>query len=122
MFPSMRPVVLLIRKCALLLLAFSIFGFGLHARLAQYKPFPPNPTAAKVSTEKRSEQVLQALAARDEDLQTAGRPAFTFSLEGIRIRPVFQLATEQAKIGLSHPMRLDLNGVYSLHLPPPSSL
>jgi len=122
MLSSMRSVGLLIRRCAFLSLAFCIFGFGLHARLAQYDPLPPNPTAAKISNEKHSAQVLKAFAERDEALHATDGPAFTLFLSGLRILPVFQTATAQVTIGLSNPMRLDQKGIYSLHLPPPSSL
>jgi len=122
MLSHVRSIVPLIRKCVLLLLAFSVFGFGLQARLAQYKPSPPNPTAAKISTEKHSAQVLKVLAERDETPQPADWLAKALLISAIRMRPIPQPVTQQAEIGLSNPTRFDLNGVYSLHRPPPTLL
>jgi hypothetical protein len=34
--------------------------------------------------------------------------------------PVLQSVAQEAKIGLSHPGKLYLHGIYSLNLPPPS--
>jgi hypothetical protein len=119
MFSHVRSVVPLIRKCALLLLAFLVFGFGLQARLAQYKSDPPNPTSAKISTEKHS---LQVLAERNETPNPVDRLALAFFFSGNRMRPTPQPVAERAEIGLSNPTRFDLNGVYSLHRPPPTVL
>jgi hypothetical protein len=122
MLSDARSVVSLLRKCALLFLAFFVFGFGLQARLVQYWPSPPNPTASKISTEKHSAQVLKALDKQDEPANSADGLAFALFLMGFQAAPTLQSASEQAAIRLSDPRRLDLNGVYSSHGPPPTLL
>jgi hypothetical protein len=122
MHSNMKSIVLLVRKCALLFLALFVFGFGLQARLAQYQTSPPNPTAAKISTERRSAQVLKSLDKRDETPTPTYRLAIAFLLSGIQVRSIPQSVIERAKISLSDPRRLDLNGAHSLHDPPPTSL
>jgi len=122
MLLNVRSVTPLILKPAIVLLALFVFGFGLEARLSQYKPSPPNPTAAKVSTGKRSEQVLRALDKHDEPPHLIDRLVFAFFLSGIRIHPIHQELSKQVEIGLSNPIKLDLNDVYSLHGPPSTLL
>ncbi|AEU37324.1 hypothetical protein [Granulicella mallensis] len=122
MLSNARSAVSLLRSCALLLLAFSVFGFGLQARLAQYQPYPPNPTAAKIATEKQSEKVLKVLAERDQAPQPIEWLAHAFSLSGVLIQPISPSVIAQAEIRLSNPTRFDLNGFYSLHRPPPTLL
>jgi hypothetical protein len=122
MHSNVRPMVSLLRKCALLFLAFFVFSFGLQARLSQYWPSPPNPTASKISTEKHSAQVLKALDKQDESANSTDRLAFALFLMGFQAAPTLQSVTEQAAIRLSDPRRLDLHGVYSSHGPPPTLL
>jgi hypothetical protein len=115
-------MVSLLRKCALLFLAFFVFSFGLQARLSQYWPSPPNPTASKISTEKHSTQALKALDKQDESANSTGGLAFALFSMGVQAAPTLQPVSEQAAIRLSDPRRLDLNGVYSSHGPPPTLL
>lgn len=122
MLSDARSVGSLLRKCALLFLAFFVFSFGLHAKLAQYWPSPPSPAASKISTEKHSAQVLDALDKQDEPANSTDRLAFALFAMGFQAAPTFQSVGEQAAIRLSDPRRLDLNGVYSLHGPPPTLL
>ncbi len=118
MISNARSTVLLLRKCGLLLLALSVFGFGLQARLAQYKPCPPNPTAAKISTEKHSARALQVLAERDKAPRPADRLASATFFNGARTQLIPPSASERARIELCDPRKLDANHVYSLHGPP----
>jgi hypothetical protein len=121
MFSKMRSVVPLVRKCALLFLIFSVFSLGLQAKLALYKSSPPlNVAAAKVSTEKRSAQVLSALEKRDETHHPTDKLAFSFLQSIIVSRPSPNSGAEQAEIALLYPTRLDNSGIYSLHRPPPT--
>jgi hypothetical protein len=122
MLTGSRSVVPLIRKCAVLLLAFSVFGFGLQARLAAYNRCPPNPSAAKISTEKRSGAVLQAVEQKDDSPNPLDRLEFAFLLSGFWHQPIVQPAKEQAEISLRDPRRSDLNVVYSVHGPPTTIL
>ena len=118
MHSNVRPMVPLLRVSALLFLAFSVFGFGLHARLAQYKPSPPNPTSAKISTETRAAQALKAIDKHIASADGIDRLAFAYRVSKLQQPPRLQTAGEQARIDLSDPMRVDLHGVYRLHGPP----
>ena len=121
MLSKVRSVVPLVRKCALLFLVFSVFYLGLQAKLALYKSLPPlNVAAAKVSTEKRSAQVLSALEKRDETHHPTDKLTFSFLQSIILSQPSPNSVAEQAKIALLYPTRLDHSSIYSLHRPPPS--
>ncbi len=61
MLSDTRSVGALLRKCAFLFLALSVFCFGLHARIQAYTTANSNLTASKLSTEKHSAKVLKAL-------------------------------------------------------------
>jgi hypothetical protein len=113
----------LIRRGALLLLAFSVFGLGLHARLAVYTSSTSfNPTSAKISTEKNSARMLEVFEERDWTRHTADKLAVSFLLSEIHFQPALRSITELAEIALANPTLLDLNGINSLHRPPPSLL
>jgi hypothetical protein len=116
-----RSLITLIRKSAILFLAFAVFGLGLHARLELYKSSSSfNPTSAKVSTEKQSAQTLKGLEGRREVQDFTDKLAFGIVLSSIRVEPICNSITQMVEIGLSSPTRFDLSGDFSLHLPPPS--
>jgi hypothetical protein len=122
MLSNVRSVGALIRKCAFLLLAFSVFWFGLHARLGAYKSSPPNPTASKISTEKHSAEVLRVLDKQAEPASDVAVLLFGFFLHGLHLQATPRPLGELAKISLSDPRRLDLAGIYCLHGPPSTIL
>lgn len=118
MLLKLRSSVPLIRKLALLFLAVTVFSFGLQAKLSLYRPIStPNTSAAKISTERYSAQVLHALE-RPDGVPSL-RDEFDLTMRVSRIAPALDSAAQQAEMVLWHPGRFDLNGDYSLHRPPP---
>jgi hypothetical protein len=118
MLLKVRSFVPLIRKLALLFLAFTVFSFGLQAKLSLYHPIStPNTSAAKISTERYSAQVLSALE------RPVGVPSpwdeFDLTIRLNSIAPALDSVAQRAEIVLWHPGRFDLHGVFSLHRPPP---
>jgi hypothetical protein len=121
MLSNVRSVGSLIRKCAFLFLAVSVFWFGLHARLQSYKSTPENPTASKIATEKHSAKVLQTLDRQvqpDSEIAVVVLGFFLAGFSSQLSRPLSELA----RIDLSDPSRLDLAGIYSSHGPPSTIL
>lgn len=122
MLSNARLVGALLRKCAFLFLALSVFGFGLHARIQVYTKATSNLTASKLSTEEHSAKVLKSLDKEDnpaDDVNTWIPGAFLRAIHSVMMpRP----SGELAKIELGDPRRLDLAGIYSLHGPPPTTL
>jgi len=118
---NVRSVGSLLRKCAFLFLALSVFWFGLHARLQSYKSAPENPTASKISTEKHSAKILEALDKQAEPASDVAVFALSVFLRGFDLQPLLPVS-ELAKIDLSDPSRLDLAGLYSSHGPPSTTL
>ena len=118
---NVRSVGSLLHKYAFLFLALSVFWFGLHARLQTYKSVPENPTASKISTEKHSAKVLEALDRQAEPANDLVVLAFGVFLSGFHLQVSLPLS-ELAKIDLSDPSRLDLAGLYSSHGPPSTIL
>jgi len=122
MLSNARSVGALLRKCAFLFLALSVFGFGLHARIQVYTKATSNLTASKLSTEEHSAKVLKSLDKGDnpaDDVNTLILGAFLRAFHSQMMpRPLGELA----KIELGDPRRLDLAGIYSLHGPPPTTL
>jgi hypothetical protein len=118
MLLKVRSSAFLIRKLALLFLAFTVFSFGLQAKLSLYRSIStPNTSAAKISIERYSAQVLNALERAD------GVPflwnEFDLAFLVNNIVPVLDSVAQRAEIVLWHPGRFDLHGVFSLHRPPP---
>ena len=121
MLSNVRSVGALIRKCALLFLALSVFWFGLHARL-QNCASVENPTASKISTEKHSAEVLKALDKQHSPAEDLNSLVLGFFLRGLHSAVTPLPLGELARIELTDPRRLDLGGVYSLHGPPATTL
>jgi hypothetical protein len=118
MLLKVRSFVPLIRKLALLFLAFTVFSFGLQAKLSLYRPIStPNTSAAKISTERYSAQVLNALERPDG--VSSCRYEFDLVFLVNNIAPSLDAVAQRAEIVLWHPGRFDLHGVFSLHRPPP---
>jgi hypothetical protein len=111
-----------IRKCAFLLLALSVFWFGLHARLEAYKPAASNIADSKISTEKHSTEILKALDKQDSPADDLNALVLGFFLRGFHSAVSPLPLGEIARIELADPRRLDLGGVYSLHGPPATTL
>jgi hypothetical protein len=121
MLLHVRSLIPLIRKSAILFLAFAVFGLGLHARLELYKSSSSfNPTSAKVSTEKHSAQFLKGLEKRYEVQDFTDKLVFKLVWSSLHVEPIRNSSTHIVEIGLSSPIRFDLNGDFSLHRPPPS--
>jgi hypothetical protein len=118
---NVRSVGSLLRKCAFLFLALSVFWFGLDARLEAYKSSPPNPTAAKISIEKHSARVLESPDKQAEPDNGLVVLALGVVLSGFYLQPSPPLS-ELAQIELSDPSRLSLTGLYSSHGPPSITL
>jgi hypothetical protein len=118
---NVRSLIPLIRKGAILFLAFAVFGLGLHARLEVYNSSSPfNPTSAKVSTERHPAKILNVLKERREVEGVADRLTFGLTWSSIFLEQNCNPITQTVEIGLSSPTRYDLRGDYSLHRPPPS--
>jgi len=108
-------------KIALLFFAFAVFSWGLQAKLELYKPpVKQKILIAKLSTEKRSAKVLQALERRDTTPEHSHKLVVALYLNDIWTDPTPWPAAEEAEIALSHPGRSDLRSIHSLQLPPPS--
>jgi hypothetical protein len=122
MLSDTRSVGALLRKCAFLFLALSVFCFGLHARIQAYTTANSNLTASKLSTEKYSAKVLKALENEDAPTKYVDALLLGVFLRGLHseVEPI--PLGELAKIELADPRRLDLSGVYSLHGPPATNL
>ncbi len=119
---NVRSMITLIRKGAIVLLAFAVFGLGLHARLEAYKcPSTFNPTSAKISTEKHSEQLLnEVLKVHSETKGFVSALAFSLGWSSIFAEQNCNRIIQTAEIRLFFPTRYDQKGDYSLHRPPPS--
>jgi len=118
MLLKVRSSVPLIRKLALLFLAFTVFSFGLQAKLSLYRPLStPSTSVAKISTERYSAQVLHALEM--PEVVPSRWDNFDLVFRVNSVVPVLDSVTQWAEVILWHPRRFDLNGVYSLHRPPP---
>ena len=110
-------------KIALLFFAFAVFSWGLQAKLELYKPPAKQKILiAKLSTEKRSTKVLQALERRDTVPEHTHKLVLALYLNDIWTDPLPWAAAQEAEIALSHPGGSDLRSIYSLQLPPPSLL
>ena len=108
-------------KCALLSLAFAVFGLGLHAKLSLSKANRSSATgAAKLSIEDRSAQILLPY----ENRPTRRTPA------AISVGLPFEVLVQgnvyhfshyrQVELSLCTPRRYDSLGADRLHLPPPT--
>jgi hypothetical protein len=117
-----RSVGALLRKCAFLFLAFSVFCFALHARIQAYTTATSNLTASKISTEKHSAKVLKALEKEDSPTDDVDALILHIFLRGFHADATPQPSSELAKIELADPRRLDLGGIYTLHGPPANNL
>jgi hypothetical protein len=109
-------------KCALLFLAFSVFGFGLNAKLSLYKKHqsPDTVAAAKLSTEKRSAQSTVLVKVLKEPLASAKilrLMAFSVFHNAIS-SPAFRL--HQVEVSLCKPCRCDSRSSSLMNRPPPA--
>lgn len=121
MLLKVRPFVSFGCNVALLFLMFAVFSWGLQAKLELYKPASvQKPLIAKLSTEKHSSRVLRALEQRDTTPNHSPAPTLALIFSFLLVVPVLQSVAQEAKIGLLHPGKLYLRGIYSLNLPPPS--
>jgi hypothetical protein len=118
---QIRSSVSFIGKVALLSLAFALFSWGLQAKLELYKsPANQKVLVAKLSTEKKSTKLEQALTQRDTSPKPTHTAAFVLHPLSPLTTPISWQLVQQVEIVLLHPGRLDLQGIYSLHRPPPS--
>src|ERR1700729_881985 len=118
---KVRSFVSFGRNAALLFLAFAVFSWGLQAKLELYKPISvQKPLIAKLSAEKHSAKILRALEQRDTTQAYSPVPVIALIVGLLWAVPVLQSVAQKANIGLSHPGKLYLHGIYSLNLPPPS--
>jgi len=108
-------------KCALLFLAFAVFGLGLYARLPISKADRSSATgAAKLSIEDRSAQILLP-----DDNRPTRRTVAAISV-GLPFEVLFQGNVyhfsdyRQVELSLCTPCRYDSLGADRLHLPPPT--
>jgi hypothetical protein len=122
MFSNVRSVGAFLRRCTFLLLALSVFWFGLHARLEAYKSAASNVSDSKISTEKHSAEVLKALDKQDSPADDVDALIQEFFLQGFHSSVSPLPLSEVARIELADPRRLDLGSVYSLHGPPATTL
>ena len=114
--------VLLLHRCIFLLIDLAVFVFGLQARLAQYKPCPPNPTAAKIAVERRP-TLLSVAEAHTDDPAPSNKLRSELDLVLPMYPPGRRAAFSgvlAASVALGNPIRFDLNGAYFLHRPPPT--
>lgn len=116
-----RPFAALIRRCAFLLLALSVFVLGLQARLALYQSVPSiNVTSAKISTERQTAQVLRSLEEREESHEPADKLSVALLLSGVYLQHAGLSRLEETQLSLTSPMRPALRRDNTLHLPPPA--
>lgn len=120
MFTKIRSFPVAV-KCALLFLAFAVFGLGLHAKLSLDKTNRSSPTgAAKLSIEDRSAQAFlpheSKLMRRTPAARSVGLP-FEVLFQG----SVFNFSDyRQVELSLCNPRRYDSLGADRLQLPPPT--
>ncbi len=95
---NVRSVGTLLRKCAFLFLALSVFWFGLHARIQAYTTGASNFTASKLSTEKHSTKVLKALEKEDTSTDDVDALILSIFLRGFYSDATPQPLSELAKI------------------------
>jgi hypothetical protein len=109
-------------KCALLFLAFSVFGFGLNAKLSQYRAnqSPDTVAAAKLSAEKRTAQSTVVTKVVKEPREEASRfRLFAFTVfQNVISSPAFKL--HQVEVSLCNPCRCDSRSPSLMNLPPPA--
>jgi hypothetical protein len=109
-------------KCALLFLAFSVFGLGLNAKLSLYKAqqSPETVAAAKLTTEKRTAQSALVLKVVREPLASSGTWTFIAltAFHHILTSPAFRL--DQVEMSLCSPCRGDSQSSSLLNRPPPT--
>jgi hypothetical protein len=107
-------------KCALILLMFTVFAWGLHAKLSHYNPSSSKDASAttKLLTDKTVEHSDDAYA---EDV--ANDPGQRIKVAGflaIHIMPFPQIALYQVELSLCNSCRYDSDGPNIMHLPPPT--
>ena len=119
---SKNPVSLL-RRFLFLYLALTVFGLGLHARLALYEANPDlQITSAKLSTETQSPAVLKSIEVRDDDPQPSISRVLALLLSGLNDASDPVRGTGRAAIALSNPTRSQMSCITSLRRPPPLSI
>jgi len=122
MFKQPRSVAPFALKCALLFLAFAVFGWGLHAKLSLYKApqSPSTATVAKLSTEKHSAQTLASLE-KHHSMHGVSRILKLVSLAAsIRVSWSSSFRFHQVEVSLCKPCRCDLQGPDFMRHPPPA--
>jgi hypothetical protein len=105
-------------KFALLLLATSVFGWGLQAKLSLYKT-PESPSTvivAKLLTERRSAQAMETLEKAIQRNMAWNIILLLFAFQAILI-PSFRF--HQVEVGLCKSCRWDLQS-YLIQRPPPT--
>lgn len=121
MFRRPQPGVSVPVKCALILLMFAVFAWGLHAKLSHYNPSSSKDattTTTKLLTDKTVEHSDDAYAQDVAD--DPGQRIEVPSSSVVHVMPFPQMAIHQAELSLCNSCRYDLDGPNSMHLPPPT--
>ena len=108
-------------KCALLLLAFSVFAWGLHAKLSLYNTTQSSyvSSVAKLSTEKRAAQTMASIE-RAAELAGVWEWIALFSLlSSFHLISLPTIRFHQIRLSLCRPCRCDLQAPDLMHRPPP---
>ena len=107
-------------KASLLLLALSVFGWGLGAKLALYKAAQPSSTAscAKMSTDNRSVHTAEAVALEEQEAPSRPR-VYTLNLDENDALSIASLSLRQVEVSLYRPSILQMSGP-NLRRPPPA--
>lgn len=109
-------------QCALLFLAFSVFGLGLNAKLSLYKArqSPETVAAAKLTTEKRTAQSSLVIKVVKDPLASPETWKFIAltAFHDILSSPAFRLG--QVETSLCSPCRWDSHRSSLMNLPPPA--
>lgn len=107
------------RNLLLLLLAVSVFSWGLQAKLALYSATSTTGSnVAKLSTERHSIETVRSLEERDETPHPDKLTVPTFCGKLLATH-CFRTITEEAEISLTAPNRVKRTGIYTFHRPPP---
>lgn len=125
MFKKRNSTIPFAFECALLFLAISVFGWGLHAKLSLYHAPPGKSTVAasraKLSIGKQSGHSIVSAENQDQPRFTRESlrfAAFVFSLQGHTPR----INLSQVEPGPSIPGAYNLHGPDLMRRPPPSVL
>lgn len=109
-------------RFALLFLAFSVFAWGLQAKLSLYKaaPFPSTATVAKLSSENRSAQTIASLQSTMKSNIDRGTIKFLCFLDSLRAAEGPSVRFQQVEVRLCRSCGSEWQNLDVMRRPPPA--